>query len=226
MSLSLRGTLNRDIDAFVLAGGRSSRMGQDKALVPLRGQPLVEHGLGILRDAGTQPRIAGGGQSFASFAPVIDDEPSEAGGGPLSGICSALNQSTASYGLFLPVDMPLVPAGLITCLIEHAAITQSAITLMSVAGFIETSPVIVNRSAAPVLLGSLQSGDRKCLKAFQMAAEQAKEPISVVPVELLLQAGRIGRSGSLLPAHWFLNVNTPQNLELAEALLTSRDQVS
>jgi len=226
LSPSLYETHNQDVDAFVLAGGRSSRMGRDKALIQLRGRSLVQHALGILRGAGLQPRIAGGTPDLSSYAAVIADEPGQSGFGPLSGILSALEHSAASCGLFLPVDMPLIPVGLISCLIDHAAITRCTINLISVAGLIQTFPAVIRRSAAPVFRASLQSNDRKCLKAFQRASDSASESVSLVPLESLLQAGQIGRSATPLPAQWFLNINTPEDLAIAESLLVSRDQVS
>ena len=67
-----RGT-EADAAGFVLAGGRSSRMGQEKALLQLAGQPLVVHALQVLREAGLSGTIAGGNASLMAFAPVVED---------------------------------------------------------------------------------------------------------------------------------------------------------
>ena len=217
MSLPLPEALDAEIGAFVLAGGRSSRMGRDKALIQLQGAPLIQHALEILRAAGLNPRIAGGNEELHSFAPVIPDNIENAGLGPLSGICSALAAASAHYNLFLPVDLPLIPPRLISYLIHHAKIVQSTVTVVSVAGFIQTFPAVIDRSAAQSLNASLHSSDRKCLKAFQLAAEAAAVPLAVLPIELFIQAGQIPRCEGQPPSQWFLNINTLSDLEAAKS---------
>jgi molybdopterin-guanine dinucleotide biosynthesis protein A len=59
-----------------------------------------------------------------SFAPVVQD--ASPGLGPLSGICAALEATTARRAVFLPVDQPLTPACLIELLVRHAEITGRA----------------------------------------------------------------------------------------------------
>ncbi|MBW8870291.1 MAG: NTP transferase domain-containing protein, partial [Acidobacteriales bacterium] len=81
-----------DAEGFVLAGGKSSRMGQDKALIEVAGRQLVEYSLQVLRQAGLEARIAGAGADLSEFAPVVRDQPGDSGLGPLAGICSALSK--------------------------------------------------------------------------------------------------------------------------------------
>ena len=81
---------------FVLAGGRSSRMGTDKALMLLGGRPLIAHALDILRGAGLSASLAGARAGLERFAQVVADE--EPDRGPLGGICSALAMTPAAHG--------------------------------------------------------------------------------------------------------------------------------
>ena len=198
---------------FVLAGGRSTRMGTDKALLLFDGRPLAAHALATLRQSEISAALAGGHPSLAALATLIADP---LGLGPLSGICAALASTQADFSLFVPVDLPLLPPSLITWLFHHAAITQAPITLTSVSGFPQTFPAIIHRSARPALERELEARRLGCFSAFQAAANALAAPLSVLPVEYLLQAGQIAHPQSLPAAWWFLNVNTPADLNFAQ----------
>ena len=209
-----------DAAGFVLAGGRSSRMGQDKALVPFAGRPLVAYALSVLRNAGLEASLAGASSSFAAFAPVVED--CESGRGPLGGICAALASTTARRAVCLPVELPLLPVSLVDYLLHHAEITGRAVTLPSVNGFVQTFPVVVDRAVLPALEAELASGRGGCFSAFQAAAASLGQPMSVVAVELLVQSGQADHPDCLPAACWFLNINTVAELRRAEACCPSR----
>ena len=198
---------------FVLAGGESRRMGEDKALVPFAGRTLVEQAVQILRGAGLAVWIAGARMPLERFAPVVKD--GKPGSGPLGGICAALESMTAHRAVFLPVDQPLTPACLIQLLMRHAGITGRAVTVSSVNGFAQTFPAVVDRRALPVLRGELDAGRGGCFAGFQAAATSLGEGITVIPVEMAIQAGQLEHLGGVHASRWLLNVNT--RLELAQA---------
>jgi molybdopterin-guanine dinucleotide biosynthesis protein A len=204
-----------DAAGFVLAGGRSSRMGADKALVRFAGRPLVETALEVLRQAGLEAFIAGSRSSLAAFAPVVEDK--QAGLGPLGGITAALASTARRWAIFLPVDLPLLPASLLRYMLHHAQITGRAVTVPSVTGFVQSFPAVVDRAALPFLRSELEAGRGGCFAGFQAACAALGEPVSVLPVELLAQCGQVSPPDALPPALWFLNVNSPVDLQRAEA---------
>jgi len=197
-----------DVEGFVLAGGQSSRMGRDKALVRVADRPLVEWALEVLHGAGLTSRIAGARGKLDEFAPVIADE--AVGAGPLSGVCSALRQTAAEWAVFVPVDLPLIPGSLIQFLIGHAETTGRAATIVSLNGFAQTFPAVVRRDALGALWAELEAGRRGCFAAFSRAGA------SVVPVEMVAQTGQVSDGRGLWPYRWFWNVNTTAELERLE----------
>lgn len=208
-----------DAEGFVLAGGNSSRMGADKSLVQLAGRPLIQHAIDTLGSAGLHVKIAGARANLSAFAPVIADQPEQLSLGPLAGICSVLSTVRCRFAVFLPVDLPLIPANLIEYVVYHAAIGGSAVTVVSVAAFVQTFPVVVDRSALPALQRTMSSGDRNCLKALRSAALDIGQPFTVLPLELLVQPGLVRDPRRMIPPQWFLNINSPHHLALAEARL-------
>jgi molybdopterin-guanine dinucleotide biosynthesis protein A len=122
---------------YCLAGGRSQRMGRDKALLSWGGKTLLGHGLLRLREAtgraaavlcGPEPRYQDQG------APVFPDVVPEAGA--LGGILTGLERlpADAGFGLFLAVDIPLVPAALLRRLVERARVGVDAVVVLSPSG--------------------------------------------------------------------------------------------
>jgi molybdenum cofactor guanylyltransferase len=199
-------------------------MGADKAQALLNGQPLLAHALRILREAGLPASVAGGQPSLAAFAPLVPD--GQPGRGPLSGICSALASTSALWAVFVSVDLPLLPSSLLGCLLQHAKIAGSPITTPSINGFAQTFPAVISRTALPMLKEELDSGRGGCYSAFQVAAARLGQPISVLPVETLVQCGQITHPGGLPATRWFLNVNTAADLRRAAVHQSPAHRVS
>ncbi|NID15966.1 molybdenum cofactor guanylyltransferase [Luteibacter yeojuensis] len=84
---------------LVLAGGRSSRMGEDKAMLRIDGRTLLERTLRALWDAGAD-RVAISGTRAGG---IVDRWPDS---GPVGGIASAMHGLPDGEWLVVPVDMP------------------------------------------------------------------------------------------------------------------------
>lgn len=201
---------------FVLAGGQSSRMGRDKATLPFAGRPLIEHALSILREAGVSVSIAGArSPSLAQFAPVVED--AAPGQGPLAGLCAALAATKSEFAVFLPVDLPLLPASLIAYLLYHARITGQVVTIPAVNGFMQTFPAVLRRSSLPAMQAELDAGRNGCFSAFKAIAAECGQPVRNIAVEFLAQAGLVAHPLGLPPIRWFLNLNNGEDLARAES---------
>src|SRR5438874_1015531 len=107
-----------EVAAFILAGGKSSRMGADKAFVELDGRTLLARALDLARAVSSDVRIVGDPAKFAPFAPVIADV--FRGCGPLGGIHAALRGSRTELNLILAVDLLFVSPALLQYLIKRA----------------------------------------------------------------------------------------------------------
>jgi molybdopterin-guanine dinucleotide biosynthesis protein A len=93
--------------AAVLAGGRSTRMGTDKAFLRIGGELLIARQLRVLKEAGAAELLISGrkGVDYAdSGARVVYDEETDAG--PLAGLVAILHAASFPIVLVLAVDMP------------------------------------------------------------------------------------------------------------------------
>jgi molybdopterin-guanine dinucleotide biosynthesis protein A len=195
---------------FILAGGRSSRMGTDKALTLLAGIPLIQIAIQTLTSAGVPARIAGSRSSLAEFAQEIPDTWPDSG--PLGGIHAALSASLADWNLFLPVDLPLMPASLLACLLQRAALTAQPVTATRLNGRLEPFPVLLHRSVLPFVAQRLEAGKTACHQAWQTIPQELGTELDAVPVESLVQCGQCSHPAHLSPVLWFQSANTPDDL--------------
>jgi molybdopterin-guanine dinucleotide biosynthesis protein A len=138
--------------AFILAGGKSSRMGRDKAFLELAGTSLLERALELARGMSDQVAIVGDGKKFQPFGTVVVDRYSERG--PLAGIHAALASSDRELNLILAVDLPFVVPEFLKYLVSEA----------------EASPVMVT---VPRADGGFQPLCAVYRKLFQAVAERA-----------------------------------------------------
>ena len=95
-------------EAFVLAGGKSSRMGTDKGLMDFQGKKMIEHVLASLKSS-SRISIITGNDAYGQFGyRICSDIYNNCG--PLGGIHSALYNSTSGWNLVVSCDLPFVTA--------------------------------------------------------------------------------------------------------------------
>ena len=198
------------VAGFVLAGGRSSRMGSDKALALFHGVPLIQAALQTINAVGIPARIAGARSNLSSFAVPIPDTFTETG--PLGGIHAALSVSDAEWNLFLPVDLPLMPSSLLVCLLQRAILTGAPVTVARLNGRIQPFPVVLHRSVLPSIAQWLETGNSACHAAWQSIPGDLGSTLDAAPVEYLHQCRHCSHPRGFPPILWFQSANTPAEL--------------
>ena len=110
------------VTAAILAGGRSRRMGRDKAFIPIAGTPLVERIAAVLRETGLQNVYTVGRQPELQRLriPTIT-ESSENHHHPLFGVATTLEQLPDAVVLFVPCDVVNLTAAHLRPLLEHGS---------------------------------------------------------------------------------------------------------
>src|SRR5690242_19771847 len=115
-----------DASGFILAGGRSSRMGTDKSLLRFGNSTLIESAVDRLRRVTTEVAIVSPRNDLVRYAPVIHDIYPDRG--PLGGIHAALASSGHELNLMLAVDMPFVDPELLRRVLAVADESQTTVT--------------------------------------------------------------------------------------------------
>lgn len=152
---------DQNIDVFILAGGKSSRMGEEKGLVTLHGKPMIQYLIEATSDLAQSQSIIGHHPDYSQFGiPVLADLiPNN---GPLGGIYTALSHCASDRALILSCDSPLIQP---ETLIKLVAQYSSEILVGSIGNRMYPFPGVYPTSLLPQLKENLEANQLK-VQAF------------------------------------------------------------
>jgi molybdopterin-guanine dinucleotide biosynthesis protein A len=239
----LKTDAGQGISGFVLAGGLSSRLGRDKALLPWpphgsaagNGNTLLTHAVTRLQRVCSTVSICASRDDLSPTEIVIPD--ALPGSGPLGGIVAALEHSSTDWNLLLAVDLPFLPLQVLEALVaytfrqEDSAGTSApsrsrtvACVLPELDGRPQPLCGLYHRILAPGLRTALLAGKFKVMAAVHEAlnspgAQRNPSDAAVIAVELWDAASfAASMHPTPDPEKWFLNINTLQDWEQAQQL--------
>jgi molybdopterin-guanine dinucleotide biosynthesis protein A len=194
------------VDGFILVGGKSSRMGRDKALLELAGTPLLTRVAALLVPLVAQIMLAGDPQQFGKFGyPVVEDRWPDAG--PLGAIATALAASSEPWSFILACDLPYLTGDWLAWLLGRATKTAQSkpvdIFVPETAHGLEPLCAVYRSACAATLAAALDRGVRKVSDSFAgLIVERIAES----------EWRKFSPDGKL-----FRNMNTPEDYQ--EALM-------
>jgi len=190
----------RDLTAFILAGGRSSRMGKDKAFIELGGRTLLERALSLVGSIVSTVQVVGPQEKFLTITHTVEDV--FPGSGPLGGIHAALASTKNELNLILAVDLPFVEQNFLEYLISQASQSGAVVTVPRSGGHTQPLCAVYRREFAKTAAQALQRKKNKIDPLFKQVETRV-----IAEAEL----ERMGFSNAM-----FQNLNTPEELQKAE----------
>lgn len=200
-----------NLSIVVQAGGQSRRMGTNKALLRFRGQTLIAWVISRLRPLATEILVTTNQPESLAFLnlPLVPDL--HPGKGALGGLYTALNAARSEQVAVVACDMPFVNPALIRAEAE-LLVSQGwdAVVPCSAPGRPEPLSAVYRRSPClPAVQSALENGEMRLNAWFSQVRLR------------LLDAEETARAAPGL--YSFFNINTPEDLELAEQLAGYRD---
>lgn len=181
----------------VLAGGRSSRMGRDKATLRLDGRTLARRAADLLAAVCPEVVVADRGRGVVPGVPSVADG---AGRGPAAGLLGAAREAPGRALLVLACDLPGVPAPLLAALVELARRRGADLALPRSPRGPEPLVAVYGPKALAALAERVAGGEQ----ALVGLLGRADLAVTVLEGEALERFGD--------PVEVFRNVNTPEDL--------------
>lgn len=189
---------------IILAGGKSTRMGFNKALAQLHGKPMIAHVLETLSATCEEVLISGNQEGFLAFnARIIEDNYPDQG--PLGGLQACLSEAKNERCIILSCDTPFVNQDILRQMTD--AYQDSDALIASCNGRIHPLIGIYNRSALRTIEANLSAGNLKMTSSLDSMNTQYLE----FPITQL---------------HAFTNINTPEELQQWNEALSHKHTVT
>ncbi|MFZ0803476.1 MAG: molybdenum cofactor guanylyltransferase [Terriglobales bacterium] len=186
-----------DLTAFVLAGGKSTRMGRNKAFLAWEDGTLLSHAMKLAAAVTSNAYIVGDSTKFASYGTVIEDIYPDHG--PLGGIHAALLSTRTDLNLMLAVDLPLIDPQFLQFMVGLARNSDAAVTVPYAEGVSQPLCAVYRRQFSQPAEQALQAGRNKIDALFAKVKTRA------------IESDEFTRAG-FSPA-MFRNLNTPEEWE-------------
>jgi molybdopterin-guanine dinucleotide biosynthesis protein A len=179
-----------------MAGGKSSRMGADKAFVPLLGKPLIEHALGSVSGLGDEQIIITNNPDPFRYLELPLYADIYQGCGPLGGLHAALARASHRHLLVVDCDMPWLNRDLLEYMVS---LRQTAdIVVPRWTRFPEPLHAVYSKACLEPVAASLEA------KTLKLIAFYRQVKVRYLDREVLASYDVSGRS--------FANINTPKEL--------------
>lgn len=192
-----------DAEGFVTAGGRSSRMGRDKAWLELGGLTMIGRVIAALSSVASKVSVIANSADYEELGlPLYRD--SNESVGPLEAIRTALANSRGRRVILVGCDMPFVTPELLTYLLDAMGDHQ-AVVPESAARTLEPLCAVYSVDALAAVSELIRSGGRKTSMLFDL-----------IPTRTVLFKEIEHLSGA---DTFFENVNTPEEYARARKIL-------
>ena len=137
------------LTGFILAGGKSKRMGTNKSLLKIGELTIIERVANLMKDLFKEVILITNQSEEFSFLKLPMQEDIHKNTGPLAGIHSALVNTTTEKNFIISCDMPLMTVGVIKYLIEYP--TDKLITIAKADNFIQQLCGVYSQSLVPYI---------------------------------------------------------------------------
>lgn len=188
--------INKNCNGYILAGGKSSRMGEDKGLMLFNGKPIVQYVIEALSPVANKVIIVSNNPDYKDFGyEVIEDAIKDIG--PAGGIYSVLKHSDAILNFIVSCDMPFVKTKAVSYMLENVG--NAGIVLP------------VHKGQMEPLFGLYRT---ECLKEWQRLVNDGVLTLHEMVKHFKLKK-RIIENNDAFNENTFLNVNTRNEFESA-----------
>jgi molybdenum cofactor guanylyltransferase len=206
-----------DITGFILAGGKSTRMGTNKSLLRIGGITIIERVVDLMKDLFKDVLLITNQTEEFSFLELSMLEDIHKNRGPLAGIHSALLNTKTERNFIISCDMPLMTADVITYLADYP--TKKPITITRADNFIQQLCGVYSKSLVPFIEEIFKEDNTR---EDERNPEQSKrgcrvlELIKNVPAEII----DIEKEYSDYKPGTFYNMNRPEEFSFIKDILS------